>query len=245
MKKNTLKLQYRKSGKNKEFTANLSLLFCLIFIVAYTILFPQKLSAQDNALATNTLAQDTFKMNKADMDYFKKEGAKLNLSAEELSLFKSATEEKINELQNCITIVGNKDKPDHDRDKAIKSALKLFIPNAVMEVSKLYPNSKTRVSSYGIDKYFARLKSLTYRQVNIRFYNLAYLSNFQKGNDGKYYATATIFQEFRGITFDGREYVDRTTKTITVVLSYEEDEFFKIKRWIVKLGDIKITETRS
>jgi len=82
--------------------------------------------------------------------------------------------------------------------------------------------------------------------VEIRFYNFAYISNLILGADGKYHATATVFQEFKGIRADGSEYLDYTTKSIDIIVERVEDEFFKgVVRWVVKLGNIKVVETKQ
>jgi len=179
-----------------------------------------------------------------DLDIIKKgiigNDTSLTLSPEELKDFKIAVENKVNELQNNIVIIGSKNEKEDIRNQAIKSALKLFIINAMMQVT----NKNGNIKSYGVEDYFYRLMSLPYTKVEIRFYDLAYISNFRKGNDNRYHATATIFQEFKGFTGDNVTYTDRTSKSIDIILEYGEDEFFKVKRWIVKLGNIKINEIR-
>ena len=163
------------------------------------------------------------------------------LSKEELEHFKKSVENKINELQNNIIIVGSKDEKDEIRMLAIESCLKLFIPDAKMQVS----NKKTgKVKTYLMEKYFHRLMSLPYTKVVIKFYDIAYVGNFYKGTDGRFHATATIFQEFKGYYGDDEEYIDKVSKTIDIILEYAEDEFFKTKRWTVKLGNIKVHETK-
>lgn len=167
-----------------------------------------------------------------------------DLTKEELDAFKITTVNKVQELENCISIIGSKSQAEDNRNKAINAALKLFIPDAKMQVSVL-KSRKTTVNTYSMRTYLYRLKSLPYSKVEITFYDLAYISDFQPGADGKYYATAVIFQEFKGFTGDNISYTDSTKKTIDVVVELREDPFFKVKRWTILLGDIKVTETRQ
>ncbi len=220
------KLQFRNFGKRNKL---ISLLIAFSLISKF-------------ALSQEIASNERIEVSKDEMKQIEKV---TKLSAEELQLFKQTTEVKINEFQNCIIIIGDKSKPDFDRNKAITSAMQLFIPDAKMQTSVLYPNGETKISTYPIGKYLQRLKGLPFAKVVINFYDIAYLSEFQLGKDNKYYGTATIFQEFKAISKDGNVYTDRTVKTIDIILEYVEDNFFKVKRWTIKLGDIKVVETRK
>ena len=94
------------------------------------------------------------------------------------------------------------------------------------------------------DEYLYRLKTLPYLRVEIKFYDICYITEFTRGEDGKYYATATIFQEFTGYMGDQIAYRDITKKEISIIIDLVEDEFFNEKRWALFLGDIKATETK-
>jgi hypothetical protein len=96
-----------------------------------------------------------------------------------------------------------------------------------------------------MEKYLARLKSLPYTKVVIKFYDIAYIRDFTKGADGKYYSTATIIQEFNGFSNDDMIYSDITKKDIEIIIDIVEDTFFQEKRWKIYLGDIKATETKT
>jgi len=170
--------------------------------------------------------------------------AQHKLNAQELKLFKQSAKNKIAELQNCISTVVDKKLDDYTRDKSIQSAVKLFIEGAKMQVSTLLPQGNTEFNNYDIEEYFFRLKRLKYKSATIEFYDLFFMNEFTPGKDGRYYATATIFQKFKGVTDDGILYEDETTKQITIVLEYAEDEFFKTNRWLIRLGDIKVQDTK-
>ncbi len=195
------------------------------FILIIILLLPNWGTAQDYREKNLEVVDD--KINK--------------LSAEDRKLWSERIEEKLNELQNYIITIGDKSQDDETRNLAIKTALQLFVPTATMQVS----NTKTKeVNNYEMSKYFNRLKSIGYTRVVITFYQTAYISNLQAGADGRYHATATIYQEFKGYTGDRLAYSDRTTKTVQIILSFFDDDFYKRKRWELLLGDIKVAETR-
>ena len=169
----------------------------------------------------------------------------INLSDSDIELFKEQTMQKVEELQQYIVTLGSKDEPAEKRNMAEKEALKLFYTGAIMEISGLNPDGSVRIISRSMKKYLARLKSLPYTKVVIKFYDIAYIRDFTKGPDGKYYSTATIIQEFTGFTNDNIIYTDITKKEIEIIIDIVEDKFFNEKRWKIFLGDIKATETRT
>jgi hypothetical protein len=169
----------------------------------------------------------------------------INLSAADIDVFKEQTKQKIEEFQQYIVTLGSKKEPAERRNMAEKEALKLFYDGAVMEISTLMPDGSSQKISRPMEKYLARLKSLPYTRVEIKFYDIAYVSEFTKGPDGKYYSTATIIQEFTGYTADDVVYKDITKKEVEIIIDLVEDKFFKEKRWKIFLGDIKATETKN
>jgi hypothetical protein len=114
-----------------------------------------------------------------------------------------------------------------------------------MEISVLQPDGTSQKVNRPMEKYLARLKSLPYTKVVIKFYDIAYIREFTKGPDGKYYSTATIIQEFTGFNEDNIVYTDVTKKDIEIIIDLVEDKFFNEKRWKIFLGDIKASETKS
>jgi hypothetical protein len=169
----------------------------------------------------------------------------INLSASDIEVFKEQTKQKIEEFQQYIMTIGSKEEAAEKRNMAEKEALKLFYTGSVMEISNLLPDGTVQKISRPIEKYLARLKSLPFTRVVIKFYDIAYVSGFTKGADGKYYSTATIIQEFTGYTGDNVEYKDITKKEVEIIIDLVEDKFFQEKRWKIFLGDIKATETKS
>jgi len=169
----------------------------------------------------------------------------INLSTSDVELFKEQTNQKVKEFEQYIVTLGSKDEPAEKRNMAEKEALKLFYKGAQMEISFLLPDGTVQKVSRPMEKYLARLKSLPYTKVMIKFYDIAYIRDFTKGPDGKYYSTATIIQEFTGFSNDDIIYTDITKKDIEIIIDIVEDTFFQEKRWKIFLGDIKATETRS
>lgn len=169
----------------------------------------------------------------------------INLSAADIEVFKEQTKQKIEEFQQYIVTLGSKDQPAEKRNMAEKEALKLFYEGAQMEISVIMPDGTAQKVNRPMEKYLARLKSLPYTRVVIKFYDIAYVSEFTKGPDGKYYSTATIIQEFTGYTADDVVYKDITKKEVEIIIDLVEDKFFKEKRWKIFLGDIKASETKT
>jgi hypothetical protein len=169
----------------------------------------------------------------------------INLSAQDIDLFKEQTKQKVEEFQQYIVTLGSKDEPTEKRNMAEKEALKLFYKGARMEISVIQPNGSETKVNRPMEKYLARLKSLPYTKIIIKFYDIAYISDFKKGPDGKFYSTATIIQEFTGFSNDNIIYTDITKKDVEIIIDLVEDKFFNEKRWKIFLGDIKAIETKT
>ena len=169
----------------------------------------------------------------------------INLSEQDIQVFKEQTKQKVDEFQQYIVTLGSKDEPAEKRNMAEKEALKLFYKGAQMEISMIMPDGIVQKVNRSMEKYLARLKSLPFTKVVIKFYDIAYIRDFTKGPDGKYYSTATIIQEFTGFKDDNIVYTDVTKKDIEIIIDLVEDKFFKEKRWKIFLGDIKASETKS
>lgn len=169
----------------------------------------------------------------------------INLSEQDIGLFKEQTKQKVEEFQQYIVTLGSKDEPAEKRNMAEKEALKLFYKGSQMEISVIQADGSVQKVNRPMEKYLARLKSLPFTRVVIKFYDIAYISNFTKGPNGKYYSTATIIQEFTGFKDDKLIYKDVTKKDIEIIIDLVEDKFFNEKRWKIFLGDIKATETKT
>ena len=63
--------------------------------------------------------------------------SEINLSDQDIEVFKEQTKQKIDEFQQHIVTIGSKDEPAEKRNLAEKEALKLFYKGAQMEISSL------------------------------------------------------------------------------------------------------------
>ena len=171
--------------------------------------------------------------------------SEINLSAQDIEVFKQQTKQKVDEFQQYIVTIGSKDEPMDKRNLAEREALKLFFAGAQIEISAIDANGATVKVARPIQKYLARLKSLPYTKVVIKFYDIAYVSEFTKGPDGRYYSVATIIQEFTGFNGDNIVYTDVTKKEVEIIIDLVEDPFFHEKSWKIFLGDIKAAETKA
>ncbi len=171
--------------------------------------------------------------------------SEINLSQQDIEVFKQQTKQKVDEFQQYIVTIGSKDEPMDKRNLAEREALKLFFAGAQIEISSIDQNGETVKVPRPIQKYLARLKSLPYTKVVIKFYDIAYVSEFTKGPDGKYYSVATIIQEFTGFNGDNIIYTDVTKKEVEIIIDLVEDQFFHEKSWKIFLGDIKAAETKT
>lgn len=169
---------------------------------------------------------------------------KIKLSEEDIASFKEKSQQKIDEFTNYITIIADKKQSKSKRDIAEKEALKLFYKGAIMETSSIGADGKIKKKQRLMGEYLYRLKTLPYLKVEIKFFDICYVTDFIQAPNGNYYATATIYQEFKGFQGDNVVYKDVTQKEITLIINLIEDEFFNEKRWQLFLGDIKATETR-
>ncbi len=168
----------------------------------------------------------------------------ISLSEEDIALFKENSQRKINEFTDYIVIIADKTQPASKRDMAEREALKLFHKDATMETSSMKSDGTASIKQRPMDEYLYRLKTLPYLKVVIKFYDICYVTDFVRAEDGSYRATATIFQDFTGYNGDKIVYHDITKKEIQIIINLVEDEFFNEKSWQVFLGDVKVTETK-
>ena len=172
-------------------------------------------------------------------------GEELTISEDQIEVFKENTRQKVEEFQQHIVIIGDKDQPSELRNLAEQEALKLFYKGAEMEISKINTDGSVDIVARPIEKYLARLKALPFTRVVIKFYDIAYVTDFIRGPDGKYYSTATIIQEFTGFTGDNIQYTDVTKKEIEIIIDMVDDKFFNERHWKIFLGNIRATETKK
>jgi len=165
-----------------------------------------------------------------------------DLSPKRKAAIDSLALEKTRDLSRYISIIGNKSTPFSEANRVIDRALELFAEGSEIGVSTLY---RKEIKNYPIKKYLERLMALNYDKVEIKWYNIQYISELQKQPDGKYVGVITIYQRFEGTTKEGLKYIDTTKKDITVYVERKETQIGGklIGFWDVMLGDIRVSET--
>jgi len=150
--------------------------------------------------------------------------------------------EKVRDLSKYISIIGNKKTPYSEATRVMDRAEELFIPGSEMGVSSL---TSKEVNYYKVRKYFERLMALNYDRVNIKWYDIHYISDLERQPDGRYVGVVTIYQRFEGESDDGLKYKDTTKKDITIYVERKKTQISgrTIEFWDVLLGDIRVTET--
>ncbi len=152
--------------------------------------------------------------------------------------------EKVKDLSKYISIIGDKKTPFSEANRVMDRAEELFAPDSEMGVSSL---SKTDIAYYRVRKYFERLMALNYDKVEIKWYDIHYISDLELQPDGKYVGVVTIYQSFVGTSDDGMSYKDTTKKDITIYVEKKKTQIAGrvIEFWDVMLGDIRVTETTA
>jgi hypothetical protein len=169
----------------------------------------------------------------------------IKLTAEDLAVFKQQALQKVKEFEEYVKIISDKSQPNARRNLAEQEALKLFYEGATMSIRIKDASGKETVKKRPMKEYLYRLKTLPYTRVEIKYYDVIYASDFKRKDDGKYYATATVFQEFTGFTGDQLKFSTTTKQDISIIIDIINDEFYNEKHWKLFLGDINAEETKK
>jgi hypothetical protein len=134
-----------------------------------------------------------------------------------------------------------------DVDGTIKYGMKLFDNNEDVIVATT--NSKTNSSRpQKIRQYFIHLSQLSYKKVVMTASEIKFVSNFHKGPDGKWHASAVIIQDFKGYKdYDILAYKDQTSKTVDIIIALIEEvkEGKTVRKFDIFLGNISVTNVPS
>lgn len=167
---------------------------------------------------------------------------------EQLKEFKELTKQRVNDLTHYIQQIGDKSLNDRLRQKSIKLAISLFDTLNYDEKGRKILKTPTvqvsrkdgTVEKIPVKTYFNNLYKLPrFPKVEITSYDLSYCSDFEKGADGNYHATAFYYQEFKG--FDKNEqllYHSKDRKAIEVTEKPNAKGMFTIS-----FGNISVVET--
>jgi len=165
-----------------------------------------------------------------------------NVSPARKQAIDSLALEKVRDLSKYISIIGNKKTQYSEANRVMDRAEELFAPESEMGVSAL---NKKEVTYYKVRKYFEHLMALNYDRVNIKWYNIHYISDLERQPDGRYVGVVTIYQRFEGESEGGLKYKDTTKKDITIYVERKKTQIQGkiVEFWDVLLGDIRVTET--
>ncbi len=149
-----------------------------------------------------------------------------SVGPEQLKEFKELTKQRVNDLTHYIQQIGDKSLNDRLRQKSIKLAISLFDTlnydekgRKIVKMPTVQVSRKDgTVENIPVKTYLNNLYKLPrFPKVEITSYDLSYCSDFEKGADGNYHATAYYYQEFKG--FDKNEkllYHSKDRKAIQV-----------------------------
>lgn len=165
-----------------------------------------------------------------------------DVSPERKQAIDSLALEKVRDLSKYISIIGNKKTAFSEATRVMDRAEELFSADSEMGVSSL---TSKEVNYYKVRKYFERLMALNYDRVNIKWYDIHYISDLEGQPDGRYVGVVTVYQRFEGESDDGLKYKDTTKKDITIYVERKQTQIQGriIEFWDVLLGDIRVTET--
>ncbi len=166
------------------------------------------------------------------------------ISPERKQAIDSLALEKVRDLSKYISIIGDKETPFSEAQRVMDRAEELFAPDSEMGVSSL---SRDEINYYKVREYFERLIALNYDKVNIKWYDIHYISDLERQPDGKYVGVVTVYQRFEGSSDDELTYKDTTKKDITIYVERKKTQIQgrTIAFWDVLLGDIRVTETSA
>lgn len=153
--------------------------------------------------------------------------------------YRASALQRVDQFVAYLNIITDKELDDDKKDKAIKEALALFMPDATIDVSSA---NRPGVRKYKIETYLSRLKVVPYASTSIEWSEIQYVSELTQAADGNYYGVITGQQTFTGYAANGQDvlYSDVTQKSVKVKLeSYRKsgDAGAELK-WAVLLGNI-------
>lgn len=144
-------------------------------------------------------------------------GAKVSLNEEEYVTYRAKAVQRVDEFVSYINIITDKTLSGDDKDRAIEQAIKLFMPEATIEVTSLNKSAPPR--KMAVRTYLTRLKLLPYSYTKVAWSEVQYVKELTQEADGNYYGTITGQQTFTGYgKADAVTYSDVTQKNVRVKL---------------------------
>ncbi|MBO0933272.1 hypothetical protein [Fibrella aquatilis] len=169
----------------------------------------------------------------------------LKMSDEEYSDYQTQALERVQEFGVMLGIVADKTVESGQKDKAIAAIMKLFKPDAVIQVSSVVRGGQP--SAYRLKDYLIRLKLLPYKSVTLEWTDVQYVQDLTQKADGNYYGKIRGEQRFTGLSqTDETQYSDVTQKDVDVMLTpyRKQKEGEALPKWAILLGNVGIVATR-
>lgn len=149
--------------------------------------------------------------------------------------------EQVEEFVRYLNVITDKRVGNLEKEQAIEQAIKLFLPDATIEVNSALRGGTRR---YNVREYLRRLKHLPYRSAKIEWTEIQYLNELKQAADGSYNGTIRGTQTFTGFGANNSDvaYSDVTEKEVKVKLeSYQRlIEGQEQTTWQVLLGNIGV-----
>ncbi|MCF0069407.1 hypothetical protein LZD49_02930 [Dyadobacter sp. CY261] len=148
--------------------------------------------------------------------------AQPDMNEKRLEEFRKLTNQRVNDLQLYISLIGDKSLSLAQREQAVELAVSLFEKDYLLNGKRRSPYVQVsrrngKISSVPVRIYFKNLMNVKFDKVEITYYDAAVVSEFEKGTDGNYHATATYYQQFKGMDAKGNlVYGSRDRKDIRV-----------------------------
>lgn len=139
-----------------------------------------------------------------------------------LTEFEKLTGQRVNDLQHYISLIADKSSSVEQREQAVELAVSLFEKDHLANGKRRSPHVQVSrrngtVASVPVKIYFKNLMNVKFDKVEITSYDAAVVSEFEKVADGDYRATATYYQQFKGMDKKGNLiYGSRDRKDIRV-----------------------------
>lgn len=162
------------------------------------------------------------------------------VTSEEYKQYRAKSLRRVNEFAGYLDIIADKNTPAREKDRAIGQAVKLFLPEATIEVTSANRPGSRRLP---VADYLNRLKLIPYQSVDIEWTEIHYVNELTKAADGSYYGLITGQQTFVGYGTDGQPaYSDVTRKNVKVKLQAFSKEVGGQEEtgWEVLLGNINL-----
>ena len=169
----------------------------------------------------------------------------LKMSDEEYRDYQGQALERVQEFGVMLGIVADKTVESSQKDKAIGAIMKMFKPDAVMQVSSVVRGGQP--TSYRLKDYLIRLKLLPYKSVTLEWTDVQYVQDLTQKADGNYYGKIRGEQRFSGLSqTDETQYSDVTQKDVDVMLTpyRKQKEGEAMPKWAILLGNVGIVATR-